>query len=156
MPHDDLIPFTQKSLEARSPGGGTKEPVCDYAHAQDCVCLCAMLDNSECCVRLGYFSRSPALHIHSQLAWNSCWATLCSTRACFKWHSVVLGFGWSEEQSGPLCHLSSQCAVSGLGQTEYKVPVRWWNHHFTRRQPQEGERKKKRGMLLLGQIKESR
>lgn len=51
--------------------------------------------------------------------------------ACFKWHSVVLGFGWSEEQSGPLCHLSSQCAVSGLGQTEYKVPVRWWNRHFT-------------------------
>lgn len=60
-------------------GGGTKEPVCDYAHAQDCVCLCAMLDNSECCVRLGYFSRSPALHIHSQLAWNSCWATLYHT-----------------------------------------------------------------------------
>lgn len=39
---------------------------------------------------------------------------------CFKWHSVALGFGGSEKQSGPPCHLSSQCAVGGEGQAEYK------------------------------------
>lgn len=47
LPHNDLIPFTQKSLEAGSPG--VKEPPCMWAHAQVCVFV---LDNRQCRVCL--------------------------------------------------------------------------------------------------------
>lgn len=78
-----------------------------------------------------------------QLQWQplsrDVWASV-ATRVCLKCHSVALGFGWSEEQSGLACHLSSQCAVGGEGQTEYKVPMRWQNLYFTRQRPQKNRR----------------
>lgn len=128
------------------PQGGEPKSLSAITRMHKIVCVCARCWTTASAVSVSVTSAGalPCTSTHSlpETAAEPRCITLCSTRACFKWHSVVLGFGWSEEQSGPLCHLSSQCAVSGLGQTEYKVPVRWWNRHFTRRQPQEGERKK--------------
>lgn len=60
-----------------------------------------------------------------------------------KCHSVALGFGGSEQQSGS-CHLSSQRAVGSEGQTERKVPMRCRKLYFTMRLVQ-----KNRGSGLL-------
>lgn len=139
-------PFYTKELGGSFPRGGEPKSLSAITRMHKIVCVCARCWTTASAVSVSVTSAGalPCTSTHSspETAAEPRCITLCSTRACFKWHSVVLGFGWSEEQSGPLCHLSSQCAVSGLGQTEYKVPVRWWNRHFTRRQPQEGERKK--------------
>lgn len=54
LPHDDLIPFTQKSLEARSPG--VKEPACMCAHAQVYVCVCVWRRTTDSAVSVSVVS----------------------------------------------------------------------------------------------------
>lgn len=57
------------------------------------------------------------------LAFQLQWQPL--TSVWLKWNSLLLALGGCEEQSGPPCHLSSQCAAAtGGGQAEYKVPIR--------------------------------